>query len=181
MVIQWKKKCIGAITVEASYISVIIIYVLILLIYIGFYCYDQAVVNADITYLAQLAAGSSVNWLDLQNKLVLRELEFEHILDDSPQEAYENQAAYIEEKGRNMIQDHMLLSKLDNLYIEAEYFPVKHQVQCTVTAKGHLNFPIYLFGREKMIFTQYCTMVQTDTIKNIWFKDTILNGVNMDG
>lgn len=174
---NWVKKAYsGAITVEASYICVFAVYIIILLLYIAFYCHDSAVIRSDISYIAQISAKSSLKWLDIESKSVDWENEFSHILNDSWEDAGALQGKIIEEKALEMIQAHILFCKIDQLSIEKNYNYLMQKLECRVSVSGYLKFPVPLFGKEKLTFQEKCTITEIDVIKALWLKETLMDG-----
>lgn len=163
----------ASITVEASYICTAVIFLVILMIYMSFFCHDQAIAKSDAAYLAQLTVRNSLKWLNIETKTVNRDEEFSHLLTDSWNLAYESRRQQIIDEGYRLIQSKMLFCKIDDVMIDCSYNYILNQLQCTVNVNGHLNFSISLLGKTELKFIETGEAVESDAIKAIWIKNTL--------
>jgi len=177
-----RTRCLkGSVTVEASYITVLTVFVIVFMIYTGFYLHDYSVIQSETGYIAEMMTANSFKWLDVDLKKVDRQAEFIHIFDDEWSQAYGQVRPYICEKGRKMIQEKLLICKIDQMDIQCSKISLLHKLKCHVTVTGHMDFPLMLFGIKRMDLISRETIGMTDAIRAIWMKDALTDGSGRDG
>ena len=175
-----ERKYIGSITVETSYISVFVIFILILLLYIGFYYHDRSIAGAGAGYISRMMIRSSLKWIDIDKKVISRDDEFSHILNDHWSLACNAGKETLEKKGYEWVQNRMLFSKIDQVSIECSYDQLFDCMKCKVCVDGYLEFPVSLFGHSGLGFIEVYEAKDIDAVKAIWKKEAVINGGSPD-
>lgn len=165
----------GSFTIEAAFIGPLMMFLIVLVMYIGFYLHNQAVTENYCTYVAQMVSQSAFKYMNLPEKTIDTEKEFEVTWHDNWESELQLHIEKLTNDAKKGLNRALIAGKIENFEISYQYHMLKEEVVCEVMAKGTTMFPFNLFGENQLRYDVKSQGRAYDEIKLLW-KMNLLKG-----
>ena len=173
--IMGKRFTNGSFTIEAAFIGPLMMFLIVLVMYIGFYLHNQAVTENYCTYVAQMLSQSAFKYMNLPEKTIDTEKEFEVTWHDNWESELQMHIEKITNDAKKDLNRALIAGEIENFEISYQYHMLKEEVVCEVLAKGTTMFPFNLFGKNQLKYDVKSQGRAYDEIKLLW-KMNLLKG-----
>ena len=173
--IMGKRFTNGSFTIEAAFIGPLMMFLIVLVMYIGFYLHNQAVTENYCTYVAQMLSQSAFKYMNLPEKTIDTEIEFEVTWHDNWESELQMHIEKLTNDAKKDLNRALIAGEIENFEISYQYHMLKEEVVCEVLAKGTTMFPFNLFGKNQLKYDVKSQGRAYDEIKLLW-KMNLLKG-----
>ncbi len=173
--IMGKRFTNGSFTIEAAFIGPLMMFLIVLVMYIGFYLHNQAVTENYCTYVAQMLSQSAFKYMNLPEKTIDTEKEFEVTWHDNWESELQMHIEKLTNDAKKDLNRALIAGEIENFEISYQYHMLKEEVVCEVLAKGTTMFPFNLFGKNQLKYDVKSQGRAYDEIKLLW-KMNLLKG-----
>lgn len=173
--IMGKRFTNGSFTIEAAFIGTLMMFLIVLVMYIGFYLHNQAVTENYCTYVAQMLSQSAFKYMNLPEKTIDTEKEFEVTWHDNWESELQMHIEKLTNDAKKDLNRALIAGEIENFEISYQYHMLKEEVVCEVLAKGTTMFPFNLFGKNQLKYDVKSQGRAYDEIKLLW-KMNLLKG-----
>ena len=173
--IMGKRFTNGSFTIEAAFIGPLMMFLIVLVMYIGFYLHNQAVTENYCTYVAQMLSQSAFKYMNLPEKTIDTEKEFEVTWHDNWERELQMHIEKLTNDAKKDLNRALIAGEIENFEISYQYHMLKEEVVCEVLAKGTTMFPFNLFGKNQLKYDVKSQGRAYDEIKLLW-KMNLLKG-----
>ena len=168
-----KRFICGSFTIEAAFIGPLMMFLIVLVMYIGFYLHNQAVTENYCTYVAQMLSQSAFKYMNLPEKTIDTEKEFEVTWHDNWENELQMHIEKLTNDAKKDLNRALIAGKIENFEISYQYHMLKEEVVCEVMAKGTTMIPFNLFGRNQLRYDVKSQGRAYDEIKLLWKMDLL--------
>lgn len=169
---EHKKVLSGSVTVEASLIGTMIVWLIFSAIYLGICMHNQAVTQCYCTYLGNLAAGTAYKNISMIRKTIEPEA-FDGQMIESWKSNYEKELQDLKKKAMVDLKQKVYMGNIKEIHINNEFDSLSRRMKCSVSICGMTVFPLRMFGVGEMTFCGRQEVVVFDKIEAIWILDHI--------
>lgn len=160
----------GSMTVEAAFIIPIVLFAYVFVIYGAFYMHDRIQAQNYTVLMANHLMKGCLKNIDLERKCVNYEKESVNPLTEKWDDDLEVQKRYISTRGRQELDDKMLMSRIDDINIACSFKTLTKQMKCKVSIRGSMTFPLRIFGLHEAVFEVDTEEAIIDAVKYLWQK-----------
>lgn len=158
----------GSLTVEASFIVPAVLFVYVFVIYSTFYMHDRGLAENYAGLMANHLIKACFKNIEMDKKTVNYQKEWEHLLDDGWNIDLDNKQKDIIRYQKSEMQQKLLASRIGEIDVDCSFQMLLQQMQCKVVIRGHMSFPITLFGIDGADFEVSRTGKMMDSSKYLW-------------
>lgn len=158
----------GSLTVEASFIIPMVLFVYVFVIYSTFYMHDRIQAQNYAVLMAEHLMKGCLKNIALDEKKVDYKKEWEKMFSEQWNECLDTQKNYVIAHGKSDVQNRMIVSRISDVKIDCDFGTLTQEMRCTVTICGSMPFSLEIFGIGRAAFEVSTTRRMTDAVKYLW-------------